>query len=340
MKNTILLICGLLLSCGLSAASASATTPPAWLDDPHSLYPDTMYLCALGEGDTRKDAESDATGNLSRIFESKVSVDETTRERIYELQRDAQTISSDETQVDRNVGVKSSQTLVNVQMGESYCDSRGRYHVVAYLDRLKTGEVYTDKIESASKEIVVWRDKAHANKDAVPRYAFLNAASLLAASNDVLLAQLAIISPSAKEFIDLPYDPVKLRTEIAEAARAVTLTVAVKGDDEGKITVILKDVLVSQGFTVNTPGVLSVSCAVSLEKVDMKGDQGAKFIRWTLGMEMKDVAGNVLVSHYDKGREGHVTESEAEARCYRTVEGKIRNAFVKKLNDYFDGFVK
>jgi hypothetical protein len=326
--------------CGGLLAQATLASPPAWLDDPQSLYPATMYLSALGEGDTRKDAETEATANLSRIFESKVSVDENVQARVYELEQGGSTTSSTETELQRSIGVQSNQTLVNVQMGESYLDSRGRYHVIAFIERLKTGEIYAGKVEENSKMVVFWLDKGKKATDPIAVYAYRNAAAMMTRVNDVLISQLAVISPESREFVELPYDPVKVRSDAADAARALTVSVTLTGDDDGKLAEIVRGALAEQGFAVSEKNVLAISGEVGFENVDIKNPQGTKFLRWTLSMDMKNISNVTLFSIYEKGREGHVNIDEAKARCYRTMESKIKSEFIRKLNGYFDSFVK
>lgn len=62
-------------------AMADANALPEWYLNPQSVYPNEVFLTAVGTGDTRRDAEQQALAGLSQIFEAQVQVDARTSER-------------------------------------------------------------------------------------------------------------------------------------------------------------------------------------------------------------------------------------------------------------------
>nr|MDA3813272.1 hypothetical protein [Candidatus Cloacimonadota bacterium] len=92
MKKIILLslILILILSCAAHAVKRKGSKPE-WLKNPKAVYSEQMYLTAIGEGDSRSDAESMAAGNLSRIFESNIKAEETVNQRYMELTKNNKT---------------------------------------------------------------------------------------------------------------------------------------------------------------------------------------------------------------------------------------------------------
>ncbi len=334
MRKTILWL--LILSCVLLVAKKNEE--PEWLTNPKSIYPDAMYLSALGEGDTRLAAESNASGNLSRIFESKIKVDQTYRERYQELTRGTTTETQGVSEMDRNVGVQSEQTLFNIQFGESYNDKTGRVHVIAYLDRLRTGEIYSSKIEQNAGQVTWYLDKKKSTADPLTQYALQNAAIIVATNNQVLMEQLRIISPNMADFIQLPYDLTELQSALKEMGKEMKVSIAIKGDQDEKVTNTLKEMLGDAGFSLGDNGVLKITGEIGYEKVDLdKGDQ--KFVRWEITLDLNDCNGENLIHYYEKGREGHINYPEAMERSVREIEKKLKKQFIGKLNDYIDGLV-
>ena len=58
-------------ACAVNAKSKKSPKPK-WLTNPKKVYPEQLYLTAIGEGDTRSDAENMAAANLSKIFEATI----------------------------------------------------------------------------------------------------------------------------------------------------------------------------------------------------------------------------------------------------------------------------
>ena len=91
MQNKIILyliIFGL-LSCGASTKTTASKNPderPNWIDNPTSSYPDSKYLTATGLADTKTAAEDNARGNISKIFQSKINLDQTLIENVTETE--------------------------------------------------------------------------------------------------------------------------------------------------------------------------------------------------------------------------------------------------------------
>jgi hypothetical protein len=148
----------LLFSCAAQTKSSKkgSSGKPKWLENPKSVYPDTQYMTAIGEGDTHQAAQNMAAGNLSRIFEMKVKADETIMQRASELIRGNETKLEEQVNVEKHINIFSSQQLMNVQFADSYTNEYGRIFVLAYLNRMKTAEIYEEKIDANSAQIVYY----------------------------------------------------------------------------------------------------------------------------------------------------------------------------------------
>ena len=338
MKKTILLsiILILILSCAAHAKKRK-DSKPEWLKNPKAVYSEQMYLTAVGEGDSRSDAENMAAGNLARIFESNIKAEETVNQRYMELTKNDKTDFEEQTDVTKSVNIKSQQTLFNIQYGESYTDDVGRIYAIAYLNRMKTAEIYENKINKNASRIDYFMGIADKSGDPILRYAAMNAASAVSFINELLLSQLIIIFPSAIDMLEINYNHDKIVKDTNAAAANVSCKITIQNDEENKIAIMLEELINDLGFVLSKESVLRIDGNIILEKTDLKRD--LEFIRYELQINVIDNKDSVIVSMSEKGREGHVSASEAEARAIRTLSKKINKQLKKKLIAYFDGLV-
>lgn len=341
MKKSIIILLALLLCFIPLFAKAKAPVKnvrPAWVDNPKAEYPETMYMSAVGEGSNRRDAENTAIGNISRIFESKVKAESSVQERYKELTGNGGSSMESATESNKSVNVSSEQKLINIEIGPSWTDDLGRVYVIAYLHRLKTADIYEEKISDNEKRINQFLQQTPQSENPQYLYANLSAATFIAGLNQELIDQLAVISPDSREMLDLSYNYQSLRQKTAETARQIHFTVSIMDDQKDRITSQIQQVLVEQGFSLNTDNAILVKGQISFE--DAKLNQPQKYVRYTLNLDVVDVNGALLFTFNKTGREGHLNYSEAEARAIRTVSQLIQKDFKSQLLNYFDGLAQ
>lgn len=323
----------ILLTALLLAGCAPKTgNVPAWLLNPQSTYPAAQYLVSVGEGDSRRAAENSAAAGLARIFESDIQAAETLSETTVES-RGAKETFNQFSELRSAVRVGSEQTLLNVQFGEAFTDSHGRVHVAAFIPRAGTADIYRRKIEDRARETVYLIQQSDAAPEPVGKYAFRRAAVRKALENDLLLEQLRIIHPQARDTIALSYAPQTLYAETAEAARNVAFTAAIENPVARDA---LADTLTAMGFSEATESpALDFSGTATFEKTDLK--RGVLvFVRWKLHVEMRDRSGALKLLFERSAREGHISFEEAQARAQRAMRADIEATFRRELGQYFD----
>ncbi|MBN1525124.1 MAG: hypothetical protein JW904_11605 [Spirochaetales bacterium] len=311
---------------------------PNWFLDLNSGFPEKDFLAVIGEGDTRRDAESDAAGALSRIFMSDISVESTAMMRYAELSSPTKAESSTETSVEKTVNIGSNQSLFNIQYSDPYTDNVGRLHIVGYLDRKATARIYREKIDANSERVSSFLENMKKSDSIINKYAFIDAAVLFAKNNDVLMSQLVIVYEPMTKMLDLPYrtqDLIKLYTEIAAQMR---FEIKIENDFDGKITKMVSFILNERGFSVaQGKGNLTISGDVELQDAQLNN----KFenIRWYLALQMKDEKGSILVSFNKNQRESAVSRPEAIAGSYRQMEKMVKAEFIGQFIKYLDGII-
>ncbi|MBN1327801.1 MAG: LPP20 family lipoprotein [Candidatus Cloacimonetes bacterium] len=331
------LITLLLLSCAVQAKSKkSKDSIPEWLNDPKSVYPEQLYLSAIGEGDSRSEAENYAAANLAKIFESKVKTDELINQRYQELITTDDFSYEDQTDVSKSVQINSEQTLFNIQFAESYTDKLGRVHVLAYLPRMKTGELYEEKILNNAERIAYFLKSKDQDDDVLVKYSAVSAAAAISANNEVLLDQLSIISPDTKEFIQLDYQHDQIMKEASRAAKDIKFKLNITNDTDNKIGIIMDEMFTDLGFVMAEPAIIKVDGEITFEETELARDDDYIFARYELQLKIRDPQDNIIAALSESGREGHNTYLEAKERAIRTLKKKIRNSLQKKILSYFN----
>ncbi|MFP4210569.1 MAG: LPP20 family lipoprotein [Alkalispirochaeta sp.] len=324
---------------GGTPGSATATAEyPEWYLNPQSVYPDDEFLTAVGTGDTRRDAEQQALSGISQTFEAQVSVDSRTSERYRELMSAEGTMSETEIRLAEDTSVESNQTLLNVQYGEAAVDEQGRVHVIAYLERLPTSQVYRDLITRNGRQVDRFLTEAEESDGIIREYAYTSAAAVVASSNEVLIDQLNIIVPGMARTVQLPYvfdDVIQRRADIASR---MGVSVSVAGDTDGRVTSILRQALSDERFPlVDSGSTLSVEGVISINEIPSNAD--FQSVRWTVSLGMIGPDGRSLVNYDEENRASGISQEAARAFAYQDIEEAVSRDFVSAMRGYFDGLV-
>lgn len=313
-------------------------TPPQWILNPYNQYAEADYLAALGEGDTRRDAESNAAGSISRIFQTSVQVDSTAIQRYNEIAKDGGYQTESERSITETVNLQSQQTLINVQYGDVFIDDTGRYFIIAYINRAQTAQIYNEKINKNSEAVVNFLNSSRQSSGVLKKYAYIDAAFLFSTNNELLLNQLSIISPGYKETIAMPYNHNDLLMERTKIAEQMIFSINIANDTDNKIANIITQLLSSRGFAVTDAfSPLAIAGNVLIEPVQL--NNGYENVRWTLTVDMKDETGNILVSFNKDQRETSVSQQQAIALAFNQMESKIESDFLGEFTKYLDSFV-
>ncbi len=339
MKKTVLiLIILILVSCAVFAKKKKNKSPE-WLNSPKSIYPEQLYLSALGEGDSRTMAENYAIANLAKIFRSKVSADESYIQRYRELTSQDGSSYEDLTEVVKDVNIKADETLYNIQFSDSYTDKYGIVHVIAYLNRFKTGELYEEKIRDNSSSIHYYLEQSNSSGDDLFQYAALSAASVFSNQNETLLDQLLIISPDTYEFLELDYVHEEILKQLAAKTSNIGFDVDISNDEENKISILVTSLLTDLGFVLSEKPQLLVTGSVSFEETDLGRKDNFIFTRYDLQLILSDNESITIAALSENGREGHTNYLEAKSRAIKILGKKIDKNFRNKILGYFDSLV-
>ena len=331
MKNTINNIVKYLVF--VSCLTYAQTIRPLWLDNPKSVYPEELYLTAIGEGDNRDEAEKNAVANLSLVFESSIKVENELVQNYKELISDNTSEYNKQSEFSNNISISSTQTLYNIQYAENYTDHLGHVYVLAFIDRSETAEIYIKKIRSNDERVTYYMNKAQENADLLLHYAYLKAAAVIGQLNRSMATQLEIISSSVADKIQFSYNLNNLLLITSEAAKNVSFQINIQNDSNEGIKNLISELINAEGFVINSSPILSINGSINFEKISL--NRSGQFIRWTLSLTLENTHGDTILSLSKNGREGSITYEEAEARSLRSIQRIMKDIFIRDIDDYF-----
>ena len=216
---------------------------PSWIVDKDSAYPPEKFLAEVGEGDSLRGAKSNAAAAIAQIFRTRIQLDSSIRTRYTELTGSGGDSLGmlTQTEFDQTIDQSADESLSNLRYGESWSNDMGRVYTVAYLDRAQTGNLYRQRIIDNDKRVVELQGRAGTQSEPLRRFAFLDAAAVMAEANQLLLKQLEIINlPMARSTMS-PYSIGELRAARADQATAMKIRIEVSGDESGRIQALLSD---------------------------------------------------------------------------------------------------
>jgi len=314
--------------------TAKKNKVPEWVMNPQSKYKDAYYLSAVGSGDTKKSAEKDAYSNLSKIFQADIKSDETLTQKFEETTVGDKTSLTAEEKMRNLTQIQSEQTLKNVKIGDSYFDpNSGEYYVIAYLNRSETEDIYNNELTQNTQKIDQYYSQYNAGTSKLDKLKYLSDAIELAEQNEILNAQLRIISPSHAG-LELKHPLEKLVVERNTFAKTIHVFVIGSGEYKDYLEDYLKEVFNNFGFMVYASAAdadyidFRIESSLSISQIDLDRDE--EFVRWELSITIIDKISNAEAVLYTKSdREGHLNLTEAQNRALRTVKKTIQKDFFK-----------
>jgi len=334
----IISIAGMILFLASCVSTPSPSNKPGWVDNKYSKYPENEFMVEIGQGSSLKDAKRNAAASLAQIFKTSIKVETIIQTRYKELSSGGSVQSSEETNFDQDITQLADQELINVNFGESWTNDLGQVHVLAYIDRQVTANIYKERINENNSTVNNFINRSGEQNSIIRKYAYYDAAYVVASANQMLIEQMAIINLPVSKTIRKSYDLNSIRDKRKESAFSMSFHIDIENDEEGKITSVLTDELTSFGFSVNPAGSLSVTGSISFE--DVKLDNDLSNMKYYLTVYIEDENGIPAVAIEDNDRISAVSESSVKSLTYREIEKVIKKDLIGQLIQYFDSFVK
>ncbi|MDR1373673.1 MAG: LPP20 family lipoprotein [Treponema sp.] len=310
---------------------ANAQNKPPWVDRPSSVYPDRLFVSAVGGGRDRRQAETGALAALTAFFKQSVS----SRINISESERqvNGHTTSSTSNTSQFIEAVAVLDTLIGTEIKNTWNDTRsGIWYAVAVMEKARCSELYTGELNKTISEInTLITISGGVSFEMISK---CRAAQKLAAKADMYALVLSLLDgPNRQQEI------AQLAAKIAAAlndAKAIPVDVRVNGDTNGRIKAAFAGAFTSLGFRTgnrNSRFILEVMMAFTPAPRNIYFNT-----RYTVDAVLKDTqTGAELFSYNITDRESHsANQSDADNRALIGAERKITEEFPKILQEYLD----
>ena len=333
-----------------SMAVVDAAGPPEWIDGSSVEYPAKRFLIGVGQADTRSAAEDRAYAAISRIF--KVEINAKSEEWEQYLQSD----TGGETQSSRQIGIKQAtkvstgKVLENVRVAEIWEDkSQALYYALAVMDRQQVLAGLRERVTSLDLRVEELLKESRQSSNKLQAVQALYGAVQNLLLREVYNVDLRIVDPAGRGsegITSLEDVSRRLRKFLAENFR---IAVEVEGSNQDRIRAAIVEGLNRRGLPVvrkagsrEMKPDLVIRGSVTLDPVELpEAQKGVHYVRWSAAFELTDTtAGQVIGSVVKKGREGHLSVSEARARALRVSEEKVTEAMSRQIAKFIYGEVE
>jgi hypothetical protein len=335
MKTTMIKAIGLaalfaaLLGC--QTATAKAEPAPAWMTELETTFPDARFMAAVGSGDTRREAEADASGALAARFRVEIKLDSQAVQRYSDLVAQDQSYSATERSVVQKVSTSANEQFINLAYSDPWTDPKGQVHIVAFLDRDKSASLYRGIIAKDARLVASLRQRAALSPGKLAAFALLDSAVAVSRNSERLLAQLQLIRPAATAEASALIDTAALARQRDEAVQGLGYRMDIEGDSDGKVAAMVKKSLAGFSLGARDDGQLSVRGRVSIEP---EANPKYQTLRWSLTLSLVDETGTSIASFLKESKENGLSDSAARAYVYREMEKRVQADFTQAVNAY------
>jgi hypothetical protein len=309
---------------------------PAWVNSVDSVYPRAQYVAATGYASSRAEAEGNALNSLTAFFGQTVQVDRTLSSSYRQAVTNGVTDGWIDT-VEMNSIIKTSvsmDNLMGVEIMEVWFDSRGIYYAVAVMEKARAIRIYNELIQAnlnIINNLVTMTPNERNSLNGVIRYRFAAEAADVNVTYGNIIRLLDAQPPEGIVSGD------RYRIEAQNIVRTIPIGIMVTNDRSGRIFGAFARRFSDMGFE-STASVsrYMLNVNVTLTPVDLPNNPNV-FSRIELAANFADTEGRariVLIPFNFNSREGGISQTEADNRCYTAAERRINEEFGSLLSDY------
>ncbi|MCL2295200.1 MAG: LPP20 family lipoprotein [Spirochaetes bacterium] len=334
---TILFIAILILFNSCAATFRHGGTPPAWMTNLEADFPQSRYLAAVGSGSSRRRAQEDASALLAQQFSVHVRVNTVAQERYAELIRGDQRYREIMTMLNHTIGTQADQTFINLKFSDPYIDRTGTTHVVAYLERQPTALIYRDLIRRDLEKAEDYFRRANTAVGSLRRYAFFDAAYIMALNAERMIDQLRIIFPPMAAMMEMELDLRKFTAARDREAANLSYRIAIDGDTDGRIAGIVREAMSGQAISYSPNGSMVFRGTWSVTPVTV--NPNFRSVNWIANISLFDEADTTIATFFRDARENGLTETQAETVAFREFQRQLSAELARGINAYLTGIV-
>ena len=313
-----------------SALSAKDAPVPEWVTNHRGAYPDADYLAQRGSGKTAETAQTDATSQIARYFQTNVSANLSTTMRSI---TGAGKVDESTTVVDE-VRVSSEVSLFALEHTEPYYYKKEKkWYCVAYIRRDAAWRQYAPVVDGAKAEFYALYDNAGKESEPFIRCGLYKAAWENGKNFLERLEYARILSPAGEAAYSGDRRTVSQIPALIQSERekcAVHLTV--HGDYGNIIETSLTSALTKSGIRTTSSASQAAYTATAVIEPNATGTDPMS-INPSVDIRIQGRGGRSVYSLQVRSGERTVayTLESAQKKAYPALAKKIEDAFSKDL---------
>jgi hypothetical protein len=298
-----------------------------------SGYPDSLYLKAIGTGESQFEAKDRALEELSRIFEAKVMSDTLDRVRSVVKISGGKTTEDTEQRIESRLNVISQVDLKGVEIAETWKEG-STHNALAVLDRAKARDTWLGEIAGLDEKIASKLEASSSLSGRLMRYRALKEAMSLWLEREVLVSRLSVLG--YREGGPTAYDPKAILTGIPRLKAAMPIYLDISGGYAQDARETVSKALGDAGFVMTSDrndAPVIISGTVNVEPVDIPHPEW-KYARGRVALEVRDVEAGLTVGEVktDK-RASHLSMDEAAQKAVKKVLPQASRELVEFLEE-------
>ncbi|MCL2206440.1 MAG: LPP20 family lipoprotein [Treponema sp.] len=328
---------------GIAQVAAQAGHRPVWMDNAEAAYPRSRFVTAVGHGSNRELAERDALARIVGVFGQAVQAELRTVATFSEAVRDGVIRVTEDTAIQNAITTSAQmETLVGAEIADVWFDAASNTHfAIAVMENERTSILYADLIRSNEQIIRGLVDMTFAERYSFEGFARYRLAAAIADTNRVYANVLTVVGDTRGINPAEVRSGEEFRVAAAQVRANIPIGVVVSGDRAGRLHSAFSAAVNAAGFrSGGEDSRYLLRFSYDVVPANLPGSPH-QFVRFELVGALEDTAmGNsVMFSFFANGREGHLTQSEAEERAIRQAERRIAEAFTPSFHAYLDNLV-
>jgi hypothetical protein len=343
LKRKFVLGCIFGLCFVINCQTLIAQSAPAWVGDYRKVYPESEWICVVESAGSRTQAQAAASSALANVFKIDVKSLTSASLNFSNVMSNSDSQFAQNNEFNRQVNTTSDITGLMGVLADYWTDPKtGTVYSCARMNKREGAVTYTSIITANDNAIAGLKADAAGNPGTFEAYQTLSLAVNLATITDNYLSILAVLNSAARQALKVSYGNASAVDALRQqAARAIVITVRVKGQEINRIATAFEEVFSSRGFRTKSargdnPYVLEADFRI--QETDIKTG-GNIFVRYELSASLLDAERTKIFSFSENKRQGHISLSEAKQRALRAAETAITDAGSDGFATDFDNYL-
>lgn len=306
----------------LLSLTATAQDAPLWVSDRTARFPDSRFVSALGNGQSVREAETDAASQIAFYFSAHVQAKNETNLDVTDGGQKRRTAQS-------GVSVSSDTELPQLQFTSPWQNKHtGEYLVCAYIERSAAADFCRTRLEQKLSAVQTILDSTKGSSVSLADIQPLSEAKKNLSEADVLLENVIALSQKPQKTLAERIAALRRNTDtlLAGAKRNATVSVSIQGDDDGTLKTVLEEIAESQEAVVSERGRYRISGRLTMT---FSENEVGFFARPGISLRVIDSSTQetvyTFVRQYQKW--GHKSKDAAKTKAVVEVEKDLRKNF-------------